>query len=376
MPTSGVLKKVVYGQLTMSVTSVRYKRSAMDECSVCNTEIKVDDKHVKCVYCSNALHVKCAGLSESRYNKIQKNHCYYCSGQCETSHVNSKKMDELLATMKGLQVSMDKLNQKCDENGVNQKKTDDAVKKLSASICALTKSQSDIKDSVEEVKSSQTFIAAQYDDIKSLHEDMKREFAGCSTKVSEHDGQILALNNEVIEMKKRLRMAEQNGLKNEIIINGIPKEVSLAEATIVTKVAAAVGVQLFSTDIERTHRSRNGMILVDFSNLKVRNDILRARKGKSIYLDEIDFGNAVLPGSSRSSPTNKRHHTKVFINENLTRETRSIFREAKSLRGSHGYKYVWCNNGNIYCKKDDSADVYIIDSTEDLKRLRSSPRKA
>lgn len=360
----------------MSTTSIRYKRSAMDECSVCNTEIQSDEKNVKCVYCSNSLHVKCAGLSDSRYNKIQKGHCYYCSGHCETSHANSRKMDELLTNMKCLQTSMDKLNQKCEENGTNQKKTDDAVRKLSASMCELTKSQSDIKNSVEEVKSSQAFIAAQYEDIKSLHEDMKKDFAGCVTKVSEHDGHIQALNSTIVDMKKRLRLAEQNLLKNEIIINGIPKELTIAESTIITKVAAAVGVQLFSTDIERTLRARNGMILVEFSNSKVRNDILRARKGKSVYADEIDFGNAALPTSSRSSPNNKRFHTKVFINENLTRETRSLFREAKSLRVSHGFKYVWCNNGNIYCKRDDSADVYIIDSIEDLKRLRSSPRKA
>lgn len=177
-------------------------------------------------------------------------------------------------------------------------------------------------------------------------------------------------------MKKRLRLAEQSSLKNEIIINGVPKELSLGEPTIVTKVAAAVGVQLFATDIERTQRTRNGMILVEFCNSKVRNDILRARKGKSIYVDEIDFGDAMLPTGSRSSPNNKRYHTKVFINENLTRETRSIFNEAKSLRVSHGYKYVWCSKGNIYCKRDDSAEVYVIDSVEDLKKLRSSPRKA
>lgn len=360
----------------MSVMSSRNKRLAMDECQACNTEIKADEKQVKCVYCSNSLHMKCAGLSESRYNKIQKTHNYYCSNQCASSHESSKKMDELLASMKCLQTSLDSINKKCDENSMNQKRTDDAMKNLSVSIHELSKSQSEIKSSVEEVKSSQMFISAQYDDIKSLHEELKKDFAGCVNKVSDHDGQILALNKTIMDMKKRLRLAEQSGLKNEIIINGIPREVSLSEPTIVTKVAAAVGVQLFSTDIERTQRARNGMILVEFVNSKVRNDILRARKGKSIYVDEIDFGDAVLPACSRSSPNNKRYHTKVFINENLSRETRSIFREAKSLRVSHGYKYVWCNKGNIYCKRDDSAEVYIIDSVEDLKKLRSSPRKS
>lgn len=210
---------------------------------------------------------------------------------------------------------------------------------------------------------------------------MRKDFAGCLSKVSYHDAQIRALNNSIDDMKKRIRLAEQIGLKHEIVINGIPGDLSMGESAIVTKVAGAVGVQLFSTDIERTQRTKNGMIIVEFSNSKVRNDILRARKGRSIHLDEIDFGCEVLPAgpspsNSRSSPNNKRYHTKVFINENLTRETRQIFREAKTLRASHGYKYVWCNRGNIYCKRDDSAEVYIVDSLDDIKKLRSSPRKA
>lgn len=353
----------------------------MEECLVCHNEIKLDEKQVKCVYCSNTLHLKCAGISESRYNKVQKTHSYYCSTQCESSHTTSKKMDELLATMKCLQTSMDKVNEKCEENGLNQKRTDEAVKKLSASISELSKSQNEVKNSMDDVKSSQMFISEQYEDIKTLHEEMKKDFAGCLSKVSDHDVQIRTLNNSINDMRKRLRLAEQTVLKNEIVINGIPKDLSLGESTIVTKVAAAVGVQLFSTDIERTQRTRNGMIQVEFSNTKVRNDILNARKGKSIYLDEIDFGTTVFPAgsspnSSRSSPNNKRYHTKVYINENLTRETRLIFKEAKSLRTSHGYKYVWCSRGNIYCKRDDSTEVYVIDSVEDIKKLRSSPRKA
>lgn len=152
----------------------------------------------------------------------------------------------------------------------------------------------------------------------------------------------------------------------------------MGESTIITKVAAAVGVQLFSTDIERAQRARNGMILVEFSSSNVRNDIVRARKWKSIYIDEIDFGNTVQSGrlssnNSISSPNNKRNYTNIYINENLTRETRQIFREAKTLRVSHGYKYVWCTKGNIYCKRDYVAEVYVID---DINKLRSAPRKA
>lgn len=206
----------------MSVVAGQNKRLAMEECQTFHNEIKQDEKQVKCVYCGNSLHMKCAGISKSRYNRVQKSHCYYCSSQCEFSHTTNKKIDELLTTMKCLQVTVDKINGKCDKNGLNQKKSDEAMKKLPASIVELSKFKNEMKSSMEDVKSSQMFISAQYEDVKSLHEEMKKDFAGCLSTVSDHDLQFGALSNSVSEMKKRLRLAEQIGLKHEIVINGIP----------------------------------------------------------------------------------------------------------------------------------------------------------
>lgn len=359
--------------------SVRNKRTAMDECFACNSEIKADERCVKCMFCSNSLHMKCAGLSESRYNKVQKNNCFYCSTQCESSHTNTKKMDELLQSVKTLQVSVNKIDEKCEANMECLKKTDQMMVKFSVSLNELAASQAEMQKSVQEVKSSQDFIAAQYDDIKVCFEKMKSDCAGFSTKMSEHDSHLGTLKSSVSDMQKRLRIAEQAALNNELIINGVPKSLALSETIIVSKIAAAVGVQLYSPDIERARRFGNGMIHVEFNNSKVRNDILRARKGKSLYLDEIGFDNVAVAsaGTSRSSPnhqTKQNQHTQVFINENLTRETRMLFRAAKSLRSSHGYKYVWCNKGLVYCKRDDTADVHIIDAVDDVNKLRS-PRR-
>ena len=151
-------------ELVLSAMSNRNKRLAMDECLVCDIEIKADDKQVKCVYCSNSLHIKCAGLSDSRFNKIQKTHCYYCSSQCESSHTNSKKMDEMLASLRILQTSIDNVNKKCDENSLNLKRANEAVKSLCASFTELSSSQTEIKNAVEEVK-SMIFSAVCFDSI-------------------------------------------------------------------------------------------------------------------------------------------------------------------------------------------------------------------
>lgn len=286
-------------------------------------------------------------------------------------------MDELLLTMRRLQTSIDKIDSKCEDNK-NQKKTDEAIQKMTVSITELSKSQSDIKLSVEEVKTSQAFISDKYDEIVAAHGKIEAEMASVVKTTDDHEQELVDLNLSLSDMKKRLRVAEQVALKNELIVNGVPKSLQMDEAIIITKVAAAVGVQLLPSEISKVYRVRNGMIHVDFNNSKARNDLLAARKGKSLYLDEVfdlsPENTAQSPSSGPSSPLYRKNHVQLFINENLTRETRFLFRKAKGLR-SHGFKFVWCNNGVIYCKRDETTQLHIIDSVEDVRKLHSSPKK-
>uniref|UniRef100_A0A8D8JWS1 (northern house mosquito) hypothetical protein n=1 Tax=Culex pipiens TaxID=7175 RepID=A0A8D8JWS1_CULPI len=333
----------------------RKKRSAMEDCALCNAEIKPEEKFVKCILCNVCKHVDCAGMSDACYKKFQKSPSYYCSTSCEIAHTSQKKMDELLLTMRRLQTSIDKIDSKY-----------------------LSKSQSDIKLSVEEVKTSQAFISDKYDEIMVAHGKIEAEMASVVKTTDDHEQELVDLNLSLSDMKKRLRVAEQVALKNELIVNGVPKSLQMDEATIITKVAAAVGVQLLPSEISKVYRVRNGMIHVDFNNSKARNDLLAARKGKSLYLDEVfdlsPENTTQSPSSGPSSPLNRKNHVQLFINENLTRETRFLFREAKGLR-SHGFKFVWCNNGVIYCKRDETTQLHIIDSVEDVRKLHSSPKK-
>lgn len=80
---------------------------------------------------------------------------------------------------------------------------------------------------------------------KKLHEEMRKDFAGCLSKVSYHDAQIRALNNSIDDMKKRIRLAEQIGLKHEIVINGIPGDLSLGESASSPKLLALLVFSCF-----------------------------------------------------------------------------------------------------------------------------------
>ena len=47
---------------------------------------------------------------------------------------------------------------------------------------------------------------------------------------------------------------------------------------------------------------------------------------------------------------------------------REIYKNAAILR-EHGFAYVWCKNGKILARRDDTAQVHSINTQEDISRL-------
>ena len=65
--------------------------------------------------------------------------------------------------------------------------------------------------------------------------------------------------------------------------------------------------------------------------------------------------------------------TKVYINENLTPTTRSMFYHANILKKKHGWKYIWTFNGNIKMRKEDNYPTLFIKDNSDLDKITTQP---
>nr|CAI5854692.1 unnamed protein product [Callosobruchus analis] len=60
--------------------------------------------------------------------------------------------------------------------------------------------------------------------------------------------------------------------------------------------------------------------------------------------------------------------TRLFINEDLSRPTRELFKKARELR-QKGYKYVWCKNQQVYVRKRQGEQAVRISSLKDVQKL-------
>ena len=63
--------------------------------------------------------------------------------------------------------------------------------------------------------------------------------------------------------------------------------------------------------------------------------------------------------------------SKIFINEVLSAKQSTLFWQARSFKKDYNYRFIWTFNQKIYLRKDANSDAIIINSIEDLEKLKN-----
>ncbi|CAH1962501.1 unnamed protein product [Acanthoscelides obtectus] len=65
---------------------------------------------------------------------------------------------------------------------------------------------------------------------------------------------------------------------------------------------------------------------------------------------------------------NKEESKRIFVDEELTKETYQLFKHSRQLKGV-GYKYVWHREGKILARKNDGSDIIFIRNVNQVNDL-------
>ncbi|KAJ0182175.1 hypothetical protein K1T71_002897 [Dendrolimus kikuchii] len=180
---------------------------------------------------------------------------------------------------------------------------------------------------------------------------------------------IIDLKCTVTQLQQRLNFQEQNELRNEIEIIGIPELNNENLAHVIQVTSQKIGIQLAETDIDymsrigpkrsqethslttRQHQPRP--IIVKLLRRQKRNEIISAAKARKNLTSE-----SIVPGSPK----------KIYINERLTKDHRVLFREARDQAAANKFKYCWIKNGGIFVRENDNKPAIKINSINDLNK--------
>lgn len=68
---------------------------------------------------------------------------------------------------------------------------------------------------------------------------------------------------------------------------------------------------------------------------------------------------------------NQQHTRPVLISEQLTRANQELLYQARSIRGSNGFKFVWSHNGQILARRKEGDRVIRIIDLIHLNQLKT-----
>lgn len=215
----------------------------------------------------------------------------------------------------------------------------------------------EVTNEIRELKLSMTFYADKYEEQKLKNEAFAEEIK-----------QLKKLNEETQQEIKRLKsentIKDQQARSNNVVIVGISNSIEDQKSNSQIKrkvdmVISHIDPEIKPTDYQIhivTKAKENSPLLISFHKPQCKESLLARRKEKG----KIQGSDC---GLVKSNP--------IYVNEDLTRETRELFREARKLRRDVGYKFVWVKAGNVFARRNEDSDVIKIKFIKDIEKLLS-----
>jgi hypothetical protein len=184
--------------------------------------------------------------------------------------------------------------------------------------------------------------------------------------------QLKLINRELKEENKELKeradqmeieihhLAQYSRNRN-IELHGIPEQQGEKIEEIVIQVGKKLQVDFNNSDFVAHRIGMNNHrkniprpIIVQFDKRKIRDNILKNGKQSKLSTKDINMQFMDNP---------------LYVNENLSPYFKKLFHQAKQLKTSHGFRYIWIANSKILVKKQEGSKPVCIGSEKDLKKI-------
>lgn len=259
----------------------------------------------------------------------------------------TKEMNELKKEMKCMRAEMSKL------------------------MIAMQKEMADMRKELSEQQKSVQFMSQCFDDLKAENEKMKKRMCALESmndklieKNSKFEKQMVADSNERKEVEENVLELKNEKLQNNLEVVGIPSNEKENCIEAVHKIVSKIDESIKLDDIADAYRignpkNMNGEpkktrpMLVKFKERKVRNYIFHNKRRLR----------------ANSQQNEGQQQEKIFINENLCKETKELFRKANQKRKELKYRFIWSNFGKILIRKGENDRVVCIKCAKDLELI-------
>lgn len=304
----------------------------------------------KCGSCSTAITKQKPGIS--------------CQARCKKSyHISCAKIPPEFSKL----LDVPGLTWRCNECVNNDTPVDADVSSLETNsvICIMKSIQSDIKalsSKYDTLLDSVSFCSEKVSNFENALLKLDTRVSATEKLVNEN----VALKNEIMNLTDRMNNLEQYTRTNNLEIQGVNEKIGENVYNILEIIGNAINCDISRNDIDTAHRvshlSPNNKnpkaIIVRFSSRMKRDAFLAAAKNTRNATNKQEPGIAIPNISNR-----------LFINEHLTNQNKTLLSKAKSVAKEKNFKYVWSKNGYIFMRRNDTSGIYKVNCVSDLEKL-------
>lgn len=304
----------------------------MNKCNRCDDELPLDGDFVTCSGCNGGLHFECSGLRESTYRGMSssKKQSWRCI-TCRSLSSSSSQMQRSNSLDSGEHTFV----------GSNLQEMQSFMKQINKKLDTLV----EVKNSVEDLK-------MQINDLTKEVQKYKNKTLQLEKQLRERETRIETLENRMMDMENYSR-------RKNIEIVGLKKQNNENLMETFSKICKKIEVEdkINAKDIDIIHRIPNRKddkyqtVIIKFNNHNTRNIILEKRRMK------INNNDIYGDGDTRE----------VYINENQSKEFKSMFWEIKKEALRQGYAYIWSRNGKIYIRKSQNGKKILVRKLSDIQ---------
>lgn len=347
----------------------------MTVCTACERTLKSPEKIIcSRSSCGKAYHYLCVNLTPSNTKKQHKWICPECTAKSPKndnsntpvrSHESSNIPNVCPNTEERCNVTVRKIISPADNS--DSTSTQNILEVIRTELPMIIKNLLNtelkpIKDQITSLESSIQFMNTQYEDLRKQLSENSSEIKSLRDKVLQHDLDSLELkiNKICIDMARQQQWARLQNIE----LVGIPESKEEITEDIVVKIASHIGVSIVPTDIEFAHRVQPRR--PSASNTKVRTIVVRFKQRST---KDIIVAAARRHKGLSSKMVGLNGDTKIYINEHLTKENKSLLKSCKIKAKEINYKYVWTKNCTIYVRKNEVSPSIPIMCEGDLNKI-------
>jgi hypothetical protein len=184
--------------------------------------------------------------------------------------------------------------------------------------------------------------------------DFSQELIQIKTELTSVNKKLIEKDDKISELQKQVEDLQQYSRRNGLRISGIPEKPGEDTDKLVIDLAKELDVKISIAEISRSHRvgppGIQRPILVKFTGYRKRNEVIRAR--------------SKLKG--RPGPT------KVYINEDLSRQRAKLAARARQMKKDGRITDSWTADSTVFIKLRDGTTVKRATTDDDIEQLIES----